>query len=104
MIYRPFDLASAEGFDWDEGNLTKNPQRHQVTNEEAEEIFFQRPLVGEDTRPGDEERRWFAIGRSRSDRVLRIVFTLRGRRIRVISARIASRRERQAYVEALRKD
>jgi uncharacterized DUF497 family protein len=104
MIYMPFDISSAEGFDWDEGNLTKNPSRHQVTNEEAEEIFFQRPLVGEHSRPGDEERRWFAIGRSRSDRVLRIVFTLRGRRIRVISARAASRRERQAYVEALRKD
>jgi uncharacterized DUF497 family protein len=98
-----FDFSRVDGFEWDTGNLTKNPQKHRISNEEAEEIFFRDPWVADAARPGDREPRWAALGQSESGRLLRIVFTTRGRKLRVISARPAGRRETIDYEKALRK-
>ena len=38
-------LGECIGFDWDESNIVKNWERHRVTPEEAEEVFFYEPLV-----------------------------------------------------------
>ena len=38
-------LSECIGFDWDESNAAKNWERHKVTPEEAEDVFFQEPLV-----------------------------------------------------------
>jgi uncharacterized DUF497 family protein len=97
-----FDFSSLEGFEWDVGNLTKNPKKHRISNEEAEEIFFREPWVAEASRPEDREPRWAALGRSERGRVLRIVFAVRGRKLRVISARPANRKETMGYEKALR--
>jgi uncharacterized DUF497 family protein len=97
-----FDFSRIEGFEWDAGNLTKNPQKHRISNEEAEEIFFRDPWVADVARPEDREHRWAALGRSENGRVLRIVFTVRDRKLRVISARPANRRETTNYEKALR--
>jgi len=97
-----FDFARVVGFEWDAGNLTKNLVTHGITNEEAEEIFFRRPVLAETTRPRDQEKRWFVIGPSEEGRIVRAVFTVRNRKIRIISARVASRKERQNYEKALR--
>ena len=37
-------LARCEGFDWDEGNIGKNWEKHRVTDWECEEVFFNRAL------------------------------------------------------------
>ena len=97
-----FDFSSLEGFEWDSGNLTKNPKKHHISNEEAEEIFFREPWVAETSRPDDREPRWAALGRSERGRVLRIVFTVRARKLRVISARPANRKETTDYEKAIR--
>lgn len=97
-----FDFSKVEGFQWDTGNLTKSVQRHGITPEEAEEVFFRSPLVVADHRPGDREPRFAALGSSERGRVLRIVFTIRGRALRPISCRPASRKERSIYEKALR--
>lgn len=91
------DFSKLTGFDWDEGNTDKNPGKHQIGNAEAEEVFFRRPVVLPASRPGENEPRWFVFGHSEAGRVLRIVFTVRGNKIRVISARPASRKERTEY-------
>lgn len=96
-----FDLSQIEGFEWDAGNLRKSPAKHGVSNEEAEEIFYRAPVIDEAMRPGDREPRWCAYGDSERGRVLRVVFTLRGRRLRIVSARPASKKERN-YYERLR--
>ena len=96
------DVATFTGFEWDVGNLTKSAQKHAISPEEAEEVFFRQPWVLPDTRPEDREPRWAAIGPSERDRVLRVLFTIRGRKIRPISCRPAGREERQAYEKALR--
>jgi len=88
-------------FQWDEGNSDKNWGRHQVTQPEAEQVFFNRPvLVTHDPGHSATEARYFALGRTDARRLLTVVFTIRGEFLRVISARAMSRRERTFYGQA----
>jgi uncharacterized DUF497 family protein len=91
-------LEGCEGFDWDEGNLHKNRDRHGVEFWECEEIFFNRPLVvSPDSGHSQQEVRHYCLGKTDAGRRLFVVFTVRNERIRVISARDMSRRERKEY-------
>lgn len=91
-------ITDCVGFAWDEGNLLKNWEKHRVSAIECEQVFFNRPLVAlpDDDHSADEPR-FFALGQSDAGRHLFLVFTVRGRQIRVISARDMSRKERKAY-------
>jgi hypothetical protein len=85
-------------FEWDEGNLTKNWEKHQVSYLESEQAFFNQPLiVQKDLNHSQLENRWFLLGKTDTERLLMIVFTLRKKRIRVVSARAMSRKERNIY-------
>ena len=91
-------LAQATGFDWDEGNLDKSLVKHAVDFWEAEEVFFNRPLVVQPDREHSvSEPRFYALGKSDAGRHLFLVFTLRKTLIRVISTRDMTRRERAAF-------
>jgi uncharacterized DUF497 family protein len=97
----PSALEQAEGFEWDEGNLFKSWERHRVRFSEAEEVFVSnRPLVAAPARTEGGEERFAALGRTDAGRLLSVVSALRGRLIRVVSARDASRKERKEYVRA----
>lgn len=101
MSFVPEFFPDVEGFQWDDGNSDKNWVRHEVTQVEAEQVFLNRPLVlAQTSREGIKEVRYFALGKSDVGRHLTIVFTLRERLIRVISARPMSRPERSAYAPA----
>lgn len=94
------DLSRIEGFDWDEGNSRKSVEKHDVGQGEAEQVFFNDPLVVvEDVRHSVRETRLHALGRMDGGRLLHVTFTLRdeGRLIRVISARTMHRKERVRY-------
>ena len=92
------DLAKCTGFQWDDGNLEKNWEKHGVTDGESEEIFFNDPLVaGADERHSKKERRYFALGQTDAGRKLFVAFTIRKKQIRVVSARDMTRRESRAY-------
>ena len=92
-------LKGIQGFEWDEGNSGKNEKKHGVTDREAEEIFFNKPLVIGRSPRGEPEVRYAALGKTYGSRLLAVVFTIRSRKIRVISARPMSRREREFYEE-----
>ena len=95
------DTDSLDGFDWDEGNITKNWDRHQVSSTECEEVFLNKPLLlADDVRHSANEVRNYALGQTDNGRLLFIAFTVRGTRIRVISARPMSGKERQIYGQA----
>ena len=94
------DLTRIEGFDWDDGNSRKSVEKHDVSQAEAEQIFFNDPLlIVEDVRHSVLEVRLHALGRTDAGRPLHISFTLRGngRLVRVISARTMRRKERLRY-------
>ncbi len=91
------------GFDWDEGNIRKNADKHDVRPAEAESVFFNDPLiVAADEKHGGSERRFNALGQTTDKRPLHVTFTLRrnGTLIRVISARDMNRKERKIYEQA----
>ena len=86
------------GFDWDDHNRDKNEKKHGVTCLECEEVFFNHPLiVVKDPRHSLREKRYLALGQTRGKRLLFIAFTLRKQKIRVVSARPMSRKEREIY-------
>ncbi|MDQ6630819.1 MAG: BrnT family toxin [Verrucomicrobiota bacterium] len=93
------DLRAITGFEWDRGNLEKNRARHQVSIREAEELFLNEPKVLEDEKHSDREQRWLAFGHTDEGRLLACAFTMRETRLRVISIRPMSRRERKWYAE-----
>ena len=96
------EVISVLGFDWDKGNARKN-DKHGVNQSEAEEVFFNQPLLLlDDTRHGGQESRFHALGRTHAGRTLHIAFTLRAddTLIRVISARDMHRKERSIYEQA----
>jgi len=96
------DLSTVAGFDWDEGNARKN-DRHGVSMAEAEQVFFNTPLlVLDEVAHSQSEPRFHALGKATEGRRLHSCFTLRGdgRLIRVISARNMSRKEQAVYGQA----
>ena len=92
-------LAECEGFQWDAGNSAKIRDRHQVMPTECEELFFKRPLIvaSDEQHSSSSEERFYVLGQSDSGRLMFVVFTIRGRLIRVISARDMSRKERRIF-------
>lgn len=95
--------AQITGFDWDAGNSRKNAEKHGVKQPEAEEIFFNGPLlVLEDPKHSLAEVRFHALGETDDGRLLHVTFTLRGdgTLIRVISALAMHRKERAIYEQA----
>ena len=91
------------GFDWDEGNARKSVEKHDVSQSEAEQIFFNQPLlVLADEEHSQWEARYHALGKTNGTRLLHITFTLRatGTLVRVISARDMHRKERLIYEKA----
>ncbi|MFI4896054.1 MAG: BrnT family toxin [Steroidobacterales bacterium] len=96
------DLSKVIGFEWDQGNARKNDQ-HGVSMTEAEQVFFNAPLlVLPDTKHSEAEPRFHALGKTHEGRRVHISFTLRdgGQFIRVISARDMHRKERVIYEQA----
>lgn len=95
------DISNIDTFDWDAGNLSKNSLKHNVTNKETEEVFSNDPLVSEDVKHSDKEKRFRALGKTNNGRLLFIVFTLRTIKqevkIRIISARDTNKKEEVDY-------
>jgi len=95
-----YRLKECAGFEWDEHNSRKNWIKHQVTPAECEQVFFNLQLiVQQDTKHSEVEARFYALGKTDAMRLLFVVFTVREFRVRVISARAMSRKERGVYVK-----
>ena len=100
VIYKMLDLSQIEGFEWDDGNSRKSVEKHGVSQAEAEQAFFNEPLlILEDIGHSSRETRLHALGHTDAGRPLHISFTLRGdgKLIRVISTRTMHRKERLRY-------
>ena len=96
-------LDSVHRFDWDAGNERKSHDKHGVTQSEAEQVFFNAPLlVMDDKKHSEHESRWHALGQTDQGRALHITFTLRdgNKALRVISARDMHRKEKAVYEQA----
>jgi hypothetical protein len=93
-------LENCTGFEWDQGNLTKNWDQHDVSSGECEQIFFNRPLIIKRNKEHSKnENRYYVLGRTNLKRLLFAVFTVRNDKIRIISARDMTDAEIERYLK-----
>src|SRR3989344_6608654 len=99
------DLRKIRGFEWDKGNVEKSYEKHGITPKEAEKIYLDDNLqVEQDVQHQEVEERFVAIGKIQENKVLFVVFTIRKDKVRVISARIADKKERRIYDKEIKKN
>ena len=89
-------------FEWDEAKNRENIRKHGIDFETAKGPCFGPTLTRRGSRRDYGEDRYVSVGQMGGGALAVVVHTERGRRIRLISARPASRRERQAYHERTR--
>lgn len=99
-MVKPRDhVKDCTGFEWDEGNATKNWEKHDVSQSECEQVFFNKPfIIRRDSAHSETESRYYVLGKTDSGRLLFVVFTIREKLIRVISARDMTKKEKQRYL------
>lgn len=92
------------GFEWDPEKARSNLAKHGIAFEEAKRVWDDPELVVYVDRVIDNEQRWRAVGIIDLETVLFVVFVYRGpldeERVRIISARRATPRERKDYAQA----
>jgi uncharacterized DUF497 family protein len=88
-------------FEWDNGNSVKSVSKHGVPLNEVESVFEFRLAapIGMQISPPTSEERLCIVGPSFQGRLLSVVFVLREGRVRPVSSRLASRKERKLYEE-----
>ncbi len=98
MNFDCLEIDAIIGFQWDEGNIRKNEDKHGLKWTAIEEVFFNEPLlVVEDFKHSLNECRCVALGKNNFNDLITVIFTLRDKYIRVISARAMSKKERIIY-------
>ena len=91
-------IRKIKDFEWDQGNKEKSLKKHNITNKESEEPFFDRNnILLEDLLHQEKEDRYIIIGATKNKKILFIVFTIRKDNIRIISSRIANKKEVNMY-------
>lgn len=85
-------------FEWDEAKAISNLRKHGVDFADAVGVFDD-PLALSMPDDGPDERRFLGVGADLLGRVLVVVYTIRGNKVRIISARGATASERKRYEE-----
>ena len=85
-------------FEWDSNKAASNLVKHGIRFEEAATVFGDAlSITISDSAHSQTEARFVILGRSHRERLLVVIHTERGDNVRIISARLASRRERKDY-------
>lgn len=86
-------------FEWDASNSLKILKKHDVSMDEVEDVFMSefKLVLGRQYQPDVPEERYCIVGETSKGRVVSVVFCLRDGRVRPVSARPASRKERMIY-------
>ena len=85
-------------FEWDPKKAATNLRKHGIRFADAVSVLEDdRAITVSDD--SIDEQRWVTIGMDAVDRILVVVYTWRGEKIRIISARRATQRESQQYPE-----
>jgi uncharacterized DUF497 family protein len=97
-----FRIYRTARFEWDVGKCAANEQKHFVSFQQASTVFFDTgALDAADLSHSNDECRRLRLGTSADGQVMVVAYTMRRRTdeeaIRIISARLASRKERKRY-------
>jgi len=92
------NFSNGQTFLWDKGNSNKNLQRHNVSDLECEEVFFDsNKVILKDKLHSSKEERFILLGKTKGQRLLFLVFTFRSQKVRVISSRDINKKEKYLY-------
>jgi hypothetical protein len=95
-----FESATRREFDWDDANIGHIAE-HDVTPKEAEQVILNRPVdLGSELRNGGE--RIAQIGETDSGRVLVVITTMSGEKVRVVTAWPANKNYRRYFASMKR--
>ena len=90
-------IKQDDDFEWDDVKAARNRREHNITFEMAREVFKDILAIDwDDDGQDDPEERCVTVGMA-ENRLLLVSYTLRGDRIRIISARLAEPYERRRY-------
>jgi uncharacterized DUF497 family protein len=84
-------------FEWDENKRLRNLEKHGLDFQDAGAVFQERHVIVPSKHTGNEQK-FLAIG-ALEDRFVTVVYTMRGKNLRIISFRRARYGERQKYQE-----
>jgi uncharacterized protein len=86
-------------FEWDDGNSTKNLDKHDISTMEAEEVFYSKNILplGLQYQPEVNEERHAFLSETATGKKIFTCFTVRNKRVRVINIRAMSKAERFHY-------
>lgn len=85
-------------FEWDEDKAEKNLIKHGISFQEAISVFYDKlSLTTNDFENSIGEERYIDIGLSNKNRIIVVVYTERNESIRIISSRLATKREIKSY-------
>jgi uncharacterized DUF497 family protein len=87
---------------WDPDKAEANLEKHGIRFSDAELVLYDPHAVTIEDSAAQGEQRHISIGLDAAGRVLVVVYTYRGEDVRMISARLATRRERRHYEEGIR--
>lgn len=91
-------IRFSSGFEWEADKNESNRKKHQISFEEAAALFEEPFTRIRSDRSG--ELRWLALGQSQG-RIIAVIYTERNGRIRIISARMARKYEREIYKDRI---
>ena len=98
MNFNCLELEDVVGFNWDDGNITKNEKKHNLKWQVIEEVFVNKPLLLlKDEKHSQIECRCLAFGFANNKKLILVAFTKRDNQIRIISARMMNKKERIFY-------
>jgi uncharacterized DUF497 family protein len=90
----------SQQFEWDAAKAVRNLKKHGVSFEEAVSVFADPlALIYDDPDHSTSEKRAIIVGRSTQGALLVVGFTDRSDRVRIITARTATARERRHHEE-----
>lgn len=97
LVYTVRIFRKPYEFQWDKGNVGKN-LKHKVKDKETEEPFFdEKRKIYKDVFHSYKEDRFILVGKTKKGRLIYTVFTMRGKKVRIISSRDINKKEVQIY-------
>ena len=84
-------------YEWDPEKAAQNLRTHGVHLSYGTDVLEDMYALTREDASAQDEQRWVSVGMDGLGRVLTVVYAYRGERIRLISARRATRREREYY-------
>ena len=86
-------------YEWDSAKAKRNLTKHRIRLADAIPVLEDEFALTIRDPFSEQEERWITLGRDAFGRLLIVIYTWRGERIRLISARRATARERRQYEE-----